>query len=76
MKLIGQKVPKADLLAAGYKVVYKSGHGTVWCNGEMHKSTQGGYAACYDQDPEFPVLSGGDDYKCNCARFKITNPFG
>ncbi len=48
----------------GFKMVYQGGHHNVYCNGENHIWTGGGF--CGLSDPSDVKRVG----KCDCLRFK------
>lgn len=61
----------ATLEKIGYKLVYKSGHGSVWCDGHIHVHSRGGSAACYDQNPVDVIQ---DPFRwpslCDCHKYQ------
>ncbi len=57
-----------------FAVVYQGGHHTVWCDGERHKKSEGGYAACYDQDKVTnPKRFKPGEYPCDCQKWREFN---
>jgi hypothetical protein len=49
-----------------YRRVYQGGHHDVWCNGEMHRKTVGGW--CHPDNETVPPL--GLNYGCDCAYWR------
>ena len=54
----------------GYRLVYQSGHGDVWCNGHEHQHRTGGEAGINEP---FGVLT--KTHRCDCARWLSDDPF-
>ena len=53
-------IESADKAMGDYELVYQSGHNDVWCNGDEHVRTYGGF-----------TCSGNGEFKdcfpCDCA---------
>ncbi|HZF98249.1 MAG TPA: hypothetical protein VEY92_08410 [Pseudoxanthomonas sp.] len=49
----------------GFKLVYQGGHHEVYCNGTVHKATQGGGYARVE-----PVYAVGSEFCCDCANWR------
>lgn len=54
------------------KRVYQGGHHDVWCDGEKHRKTAGGY--CWPEKP-FDELAqtAGPEFKCDCRKWAVFN---
>jgi hypothetical protein len=53
-----------ELGAQGFALVYQGGHHSVYCDGETHATTDGGWTKIGPQTRErFPR------YVCDCARY-------
>jgi hypothetical protein len=50
-----------------FKLVYRSGHGNVFCDGSMHAHTNGGYTRL---EPMNHIRRLG---KCDCAKWAAHN---
>jgi len=53
-----------------FSLVYQGGHHDVYCNGERHYSTKGGYAGKHDIEEDIKEADVEYLYRCNCEEFK------
>ena len=59
-------------VAVPFSIVHQGGHHTVWCDGNVHKKSGGGYAACYDQGDVRAPKSFSGEFPCDCKRWRQT----
>jgi hypothetical protein len=52
-----------------WKRVYQGGHHDIWCDGERHKCTEGGYTS-HDNHSPLDGWQTRRDYKCDCAYWR------
>jgi hypothetical protein len=60
-----EEMTAVQMEAAGYRLVYQSGHTDTYCNGEDHIRTGGGFTR---MSPPWVM----NRYRCDCGRYRTT----